>query len=87
MKTLIQLAFGLIGIGLLTGCGNEVDHTEIRKGGFVFCGQSNLKTFNPQLIDSGITADALSPQIYDTLLTLNHHTPTDREYCPGLAGE
>ncbi|MBE3666755.1 ABC transporter substrate-binding protein [Vibrio navarrensis] len=74
MKTLIQLAFGLIGIGLLTGCGNEVDHTEIRKSGFVFCGQSNLKTFNPQLIDSGITADALSPQIYDTLLTLDPTT-------------
>lgn len=74
MKTLIQLAFGLIGIGLLTGCGNEVDHKEIRKSGFVFCGQSNLKTFNPQLIDSGITADALSPQIYDTLLTLDPTT-------------
>ncbi|MEF1310421.1 ABC transporter substrate-binding protein SapA [Vibrio mytili] len=74
MNAFIRLSLGLIGISLLTACGDPIDHTAIRKTGFVFCGQGKPTTFNPQLIDSGITAEALSPQIYDTLLTLDPET-------------
>ncbi|MGR4988403.1 ABC transporter substrate-binding protein SapA [Vibrio rotiferianus] len=71
MKAFIRLSLSLLGISLLTACGDEIDHNEIREDGFVFCGQGKPTTFNPQLIDSGITAEALSPQLYDTLLTLD----------------
>lgn len=74
MKALLKLTFGLFTLSLLSGCGEEIDHNEIRQNGFVFCGQGNPSTFNPQLIDSGITADALSPQIFDTLLQLDPET-------------
>ncbi len=74
MKALIQITLGLMGISMLTACGKEIDHSEIRNNGFVFCGQSNPTTFNPQLVDSGVTAEALSPQLFDTLLTLDPET-------------
>ncbi len=71
MNAFIRLSLSLIGISLLTACGDEIDHDAIRQTGFVFCGQGKPTTFNPQLIDSGITAEVLSPQLYDTLLTLD----------------
>ncbi|MDF2152446.1 ABC transporter substrate-binding protein SapA [Vibrio sp. CAU 1672] len=74
MKALIRLSLGLLGISLLTACGEEIDHDDIRRQGFVFCGQGKPSSFNPQLVDSGITAEALSPQLYDTLLTLDANT-------------
>lgn len=60
MNAFIRLSLSLIGISLLTACGEEIDHNDIRQAGFVFCGQGKPTTFNPQLIDSGITAEALS---------------------------
>ncbi|WP_070963054.1 ABC transporter substrate-binding protein [Vibrio sonorensis] len=74
MKALAKLTFGLLTLALLPGCGEEIDHTQIRQDGFVFCGQGGPTTFNPQLVDSGITSEALSPQLFDTLLTLNSST-------------
>ncbi|MCG3742449.1 ABC transporter substrate-binding protein [Vibrio cincinnatiensis] len=74
MNSLLRLTFGLCGLALLVGCGESIDHKKIRQSGFVYCGQSNLTTFNPQLVDSGITSETLSPQLYDTLLTLNPKT-------------
>ncbi len=71
MKTLVQLTLGLMSISLLTACGKQLDNHDIRHDGFVVCGQGALTTFNPQLIDSGITSEALSPQIYDTLLKID----------------
>ena len=74
MKVLSRLVFGLCTVGLLAGCGKEVDHEKIREKGFVYCGQGNPNTFNPQLVDSGITSESLSPQIFDTLLQLDSGT-------------
>ncbi|MCG3728279.1 ABC transporter substrate-binding protein SapA [Vibrio cincinnatiensis] len=74
MNSLLRLTLGLCGLALLTGCGDSIDHKKIRQSGFVYCGQSNPTTFNPQLVDSGITSETLSPQLYDTLLTLNPDT-------------
>ena len=72
MKAFIQFVVSSIGIGLLSGCGQEIDHDSVRQKGFVYCGQNAPTTFNPQLVDSGITSEALSPQIYNTLLTINN---------------
>ena len=74
MKTLLRLTLGLCGLSLLAGCGEKIDHSKIRQSGFVYCGQGSPSTFNPQLVDSGITSEALSPQIYDTLLKLDPET-------------
>lgn len=84
MKALIQFTLSLVGIALLTGCGEELDHDKIRQKGFVYCGQGAPATFNPQLVDSGITTETLSPQIFDTLLTLDsdNYRPV-----PNLASE
>ncbi|CDT68644.1 Peptide transport periplasmic protein sapA [Vibrio coralliirubri] len=61
-------------MSFLAGCGESVNHEQIREKGFIYCGQGNPSTFNPQLVDSGITAESLSPQIFDTLLTLDPMT-------------
>ncbi len=82
MNAFIRLSLILIGISLLTACGDQIDHNEIRQTGFVFCGQSKPTTFNPQLIDTGITAEVLSPQLYDTLLTLD---PTSHQPVASIA--
>ncbi|MGF1753758.1 peptide ABC transporter substrate-binding protein SapA [Vibrio makurazakiensis] len=74
MKALLRLAFGLWTFSLLIGCGEELDHDKIRQDGFVYCGQGYPYTFNPQLVDSGITSESLSPQIFDTLLQLDPGT-------------
>ncbi len=74
MNTLLRITLGLWSLSLLAGCGETIDHTKIRQSGFVYCGQGSPNTFNPQLVDSGITSEALSPQIYDTLLKLDPET-------------
>ncbi len=74
MKTIIKLFCGLFSITMLSACSEDVDHSKIKNTGFVFCGQGSPSTFNPQLVDSGITAESLSPQIYGTLLQLNPQT-------------
>ncbi|WP_341664534.1 ABC transporter substrate-binding protein [Vibrio sp.] len=71
MKAFIQLTLSLCGLTLLSACGDGIDHNKIRKTGFVYCGQGGPDSFNPQLVDSGITSETLSPQIFDTLLTLD----------------
>ncbi|QMV14293.1 ABC transporter substrate-binding protein SapA [Vibrio spartinae] len=83
MKILIKLTLSFCGLGLLTGCNDQnTDHSEIRQTGFVYCGQGTPDTFNPQLVDSGITAESLGPQIYDTLLILD---PETQRPSPNLA--
>ncbi|WP_264901993.1 ABC transporter substrate-binding protein [Vibrio sp. STUT-A11] len=82
MNAFIRLSLSLIGISLLTACGDEIDHNDIRQTRFVFCGQGKPTTFNPQLVDSGITAEALSPQLYDTLLTID---PTSHKPIASIA--
>ncbi len=74
MSTLLRITLGLFGLSLLSGCGEDIDHTKIRQSGFVYCGHGSPSTFNPQLVDSGITSEALSPQLYDTLLKLDPET-------------
>lgn len=84
MNALLRLTLGLCSLALLAGCEESIDHKKIRQSGFVYCGQSTPTTFNPQLVDSGITSEALSPQIYNTLLTLSSdsHLPL-----PSLASQ
>ncbi len=81
MQTYLNITVAIV-VGLfLAGCDkNEIDHSRIRETGFVYCGQGSPTTFNPQLVDSGVTVEALAPQIFDTLLTLDNeqHLPQPR---------
>ncbi|PWI35376.1 ABC transporter substrate-binding protein [Vibrio albus] len=74
MKVIFNLTVGLFGFGLLTGCNDNIDHSEIREQGFVFCGQGAPTSFNPQQVERGITSESLGPQIFETLLQLDPET-------------
>jgi cationic peptide transport system substrate-binding protein len=75
MKILIRITVGFFCLALLLGCHDPIqENSDIKQTGFVYCGQGNPTTFNPQLVDSGITAEALGPQIFDTLLVLDSKT-------------
>lgn len=74
MKAFIQLTLSFFAVSLLAGCGEKINHNKVRQTGFVFCGQAGPTTFNPQLVDSGITSETLSSQLFDTLLTLDGET-------------
>ncbi|CAH8214663.1 peptide ABC transporter substrate-binding protein SapA [Vibrio aestuarianus] len=74
MKTLLRFTLAICSFSLLAGCGDQIDHSKIRQSGFVYCGHGSPTTFNPQLVDNGITSEALSPQLYDTLLQLDADT-------------
>lgn len=84
MNSLLRYTIGLSGLMLLIGCGESIEHHQIRQSGFVYCGQGSPSTFNPQLVDSGITSEALSPQLYNTLLTIE---PDSHVVQPSLASE
>mgnify|MGYP001451751709 CR=1 FL=1 len=82
MKAFLQFTLSICSLGLLSGCGENLDQDKIRNQGFVFCGQGAPTSFNPQLVESGITSESLSPQIFDSLLILN---PNSHEPMPSLA--
>ncbi|GAK87947.1 peptide transport periplasmic protein SapA [Vibrio ponticus] len=82
MRAFIQLTISFFAASFLTGCGEEISHEKARQNGFVFCGQAGPATFNPQLVDSGITSETLSSQLFDTLLTLD---PTTYKPQPSIA--
>ena len=83
MQIHLKLIFAIASGSLLVGCDQpKIDHSKIRESGFVYCGQGEPDTFNPQLVDSGVTVDALAPQIFDTLLTLDNEQNTPQ---PSLA--
>ncbi|WP_413284668.1 ABC transporter substrate-binding protein SapA [Vibrio sp. MA40-2] len=71
MKAILKFTASIMGLGLLAGCDNSIDHSTIRKQGFVSCGHSSPDSFNPQIVEGGFTDESLSPQIYDSLLTLD----------------
>lgn len=71
LTRLILLGFSSL---LLFGCEDPIDDRSVKNRGFVFCGTGQPATFNPQLTDGGLTADALSVQLYDRLLQLDPKT-------------
>ncbi|MDG3088352.1 ABC transporter substrate-binding protein [Vibrio hannami] len=74
MKAIAKVICYICSFSALVGCNREFDNDEVRQDGFVFCGQTAPTSFNPQLVDSGITSEVLSQQIFDSLLRLNPKT-------------
>ncbi|MFD2177399.1 ABC transporter substrate-binding protein SapA [Veronia pacifica] len=75
----VIIRFFMVSFCLLTlgACEDPEDRTLINNRGFVYCGQGQPNTFNPQLTDGGLTTEVLSSQLYDRLLQLdpNSHKP------------
>src|SRR3989339_970882 len=53
-----------------------------RVHGLVYCAEGSPESFNPQLVTSGTTIDAISQHLYDRLLDID---PDSGELIPGLA--
>lgn len=70
----------LAGVAALSGC--QPDLPETVRSGLVYCSEGSPESFNPQLVTSGTTIDAISQQLYDRLLDI---APDSGELTPGLA--
>ncbi|MGF1679885.1 ABC transporter substrate-binding protein SapA [Photobacterium minamisatsumaniensis] len=82
MSAYTRLLLACVGLISLVGCSEPEQDNDIRSRGFVYCGQDTPTTFNPQLIDGGLTADTLAAQIFDRLLILD---PVSHQPLPSLA--
>jgi cationic peptide transport system substrate-binding protein len=59
---------------LLTGCGTDQQPTVAQ--GLIYCAEGSPESFNPQLVTSGTTIDAISQHLYDRLLDIDPHQGT-----------
>ncbi|OED95806.1 ABC transporter substrate-binding protein [Vibrio breoganii] len=78
----LQLGFVGMCTLIVSGCGDIEVSDQIKQDGFIFCGQGTPSSFNPQLVDNDIAAEALGPQIFNTLVHLSNK---DLELKPMLA--
>lgn len=56
-------------LALASGCTPAPDATTLN--GLVYCTEGSPESFNPQLVTSGTTIDAISQQLYDRLLDID----------------
>jgi len=76
---------GLLCALFLSGCHKDeavayIQH--LKQSGFTYCEPGYIKTFNPQMVDSGITVDTLSVQLFNRLLDFD---PASLTPVPSLA--
>lgn len=64
----------------LSGC--QPPQPQNIRSGLVYCSEGSPESFNPQLVTSGTTIDAISQQLYDRLLDID---PQTGELKPALA--
>lgn len=57
---------------ILTACQPQLPETV--RSGLVYCSEGSPESFNPQLVTSGTTIDAISQQLYDRLLDIDAKT-------------
>ncbi len=75
MKAILRLIITVFTTtALLAGCNTDEKNNPARLQGMVYCGQSSSTILNPQLSDGGVIVNALSPQVFDTLVQLNPQT-------------
>jgi len=76
----VQLGISSLILLWLNGC-QPVSNTAVPDG-LVYCTEGSPETFNPQLVTSGTTIDAISQHLYDRLLDIDAKTG---QLVPGLA--
>jgi len=57
---------------LLSGCETEPQSASVQ--GLIYCAEGSPESFNPQLVTSGTTIDAISQHLYDRLLDIDADT-------------
>ncbi len=75
-----RLTFVCLTTLLTNAC--QPDPHDTGGNGLVYCVEGSPESFNPQLVTSGTTIDAISQHLYDRLLDINAQTG---ELLPGLA--
>lgn len=70
----------LMALVTLSSCSPQLP--EAVRSSVVYCSEGSPETFNPQLVTSGTTIDAISQQLYDRLLDID---PENGELIPALA--
>lgn len=78
-------AFGSFAAVILLSIANSACQPVLpttRVHGLVYCAEGSPESFNPQLVTSGTTIDAISQHLYDRLLDID---PDSGELVPGLA--
>ena len=75
-RSLLPVAF----LALASGCTPAPDAAMLN--GLVYCTEGSPESFNPQLVTSGTTIDAISQQLYDRLLDID---PNNGNLLPALA--
>lgn len=80
MKLTCPLAVSILLCVLNSACQPVVPTTRVH--GLVYCAEGSPESFNPQLVTSGTTIDAISQHLYDRLLDID---PDTGELIPGLA--
>ncbi len=79
LKTAMPTAI-LCSSALISACQPQLP--EAVRSGLVYCSEGSPESFNPQLVTSGTTIDAISQQLYDRLLDI---APQTGELKPALA--
>ena len=66
-------SFIFVSLGLLTACTQEGE-SELASSTLLYCSEGSPDLFNPQLVTSGTTIDAVSQQIYNRLVKIDPDT-------------
>lgn len=80
MKSFGSFATAILLSVLNSACQPVLAPTKVH--GLVYCAEGSPESFNPQLVTSGTTIDAISQHLYDRLLDID---PDSGELIPGLA--
>lgn len=73
-KTVSKFTATLCATFLLGGCVEQEQVERVKQDGFIYCGQGSPRFLNPQLVDNDIAAEAVAPQLYDSLIALDSAT-------------
>ena len=72
-RVLCRLATLGIAFSALVGCESET-HSDLESKTLLYCSEGSPDTFNPQLVTSGTTIDAVSNQLYNQLVRIDPET-------------
>ena len=72
-KILCKLATVGFALSTLVGCESET-HSDLESKTLLYCSEGSPDTFNPQLVTSGTTIDAVSNQLYNQLVRIDPET-------------
>ncbi|GAB2995101.1 ABC transporter substrate-binding protein [Psychrosphaera aestuarii] len=70
IKGLIKAVLVMFGVTSILGCDIEQD-SELASKTLLYCSEGSPESFNPQLVTSGTTIDAVSQQIYNRLVKID----------------